>query len=49
MWARSISIVQQREVKEDPLVSGDNIQIEFALNVVKESTDFPSGGKRKGG
>ena len=46
---RLVSIVQQQEVKEDPLVSGENIQIEFTLNVVKESPDFPNGGKGKGG
>ena len=46
---RSISIVQQQEVKEDPLVSGENIQIGFDLNVVKESPDFPNGGKGKDG
>ena len=46
---RLVSIVQQQEVKEDPLVSGENIQIEFTLNVVKESPDFPNGGKGKVG
>ena len=46
---RLVSIVQQQEVKEDPLVSGENIQIGFALNVVKESRDFPNGGKGKDG
>ena len=46
---RLVSIVQQQEIKEDPLVSGENIQIEFTLNVVKESQDFPNGGKGKGG
>ena len=44
-----VSIVQQQEGKEDPLVSGENIQIGFDLNVAKESRDFPNGGKGKDG
>ena len=42
-------VVQQQEVKEDPLVSGEKIQIEFAFNVVMKSRDFTSGGKGKCG
>ena len=50
MWGpRRVSIVQQQEVKEDPLVSGEKIQIGFALNVAMESRGFSSGGKSKGG
>ena len=33
-------MVQQQEVKEDPLVSGEKIQIGFDLNVVRESRTF---------
>ena len=41
MWGpQPISIVQQREVKRDPIVSGEKIQIGFALNASKESRTF---------
>ena len=41
MWGpQPISIVQQREVKRDPIVSGEKIQIGFDLNVSKESRTF---------
>ena len=41
VWgSRPISIVQQLEVKRDPIVSGEKIQIGFDLNVSKESRTF---------
>ena len=50
MWGpRRVSIVQQREVKRNPIVSGEKIQIGFTLNVVKESKTFQDSGKGKGG
>ena len=36
----SVNIVKQQEVKRDPIVSGEKIQIGFALNVVRESRTF---------
>ena len=50
MWGpRSISIVQQKEEKENRLEDGEKIQFGFALNVAKKSTNFSNGGKGKGG
>ena len=50
VWGpRRVSIVQQREVKRNPIVSGEKIQIGFTLNVVKESKTFQDSGKGKGG
>ena len=41
MWGpRRVSIVKQHEVKRDPIVSGEKIQIGFDLNVVRESRTF---------
>ena len=41
MWGpRRVSIVKQQEVKRDPIVSGEKIQIGFDLNVVRESRTF---------
>ena len=41
VWGpRRVSIVKQQEVKRDPIVSGEKIQIGFDLNVVRESRTF---------
>ena len=44
---RRVSIVQQQEVKRDPIVSGEKIQIGFDLNAVRESRTFQAAVRAK--
>ena len=40
-------VVQQQEVKRDPIVSGEKIQIGFVLNAVRESKTFQAAVRAK--